>query len=110
MIEKLLVVLLCLGLVGCETMAQKINSVELGMSKKGVINIMGEPISTSATEGTEFLHYSLWQYGDSLGISGKYVPYFVSIKNGKVISFGREGDFDTAPASNINLNVNNVSK
>jgi hypothetical protein len=59
--KKLLAVLLCLGLVGCATMATNINSVQLGMSKDEVIKTMGQPVSTSAIKGTEYLNYSLWE-------------------------------------------------
>jgi len=93
--KKLLAVLLCLGLVGCATMATNINSVQLGMSKDEVIKTMGQPVSTSAIKGTEYLNYSLWEKIDNTGFAGRYVPYYVSIKDGKVIAFGRTGDFDS---------------
>jgi hypothetical protein len=32
---------------------------------------------------------------DRYGFAGRYVPYYVSIKDGKVIAFGRTGDFDS---------------
>ena len=91
--KKLLVVLLCLGLCGCATMSQKMNSISLGMSKDEVMKKMGNPISTSATENTEYLNYSLVESAD--GIIGYPRPYYVCIRDGKVISYGRKGDFDT---------------
>ncbi len=115
--KKILVLLLlCFGLMGCQTLAQKINSVSLGMSKDEVINIMGQPVSTCAIEGKEYLNYKLFEYGGSLG-SGEPVPYFVRIKDGKVDAYGRRGDFGTTqlPAqvikvagdlqSNENINI-----
>lgn len=88
--KRTFVLLLCLWLYGCAT-AYKINSVSLGMSKEDVIKLMGKPVSTSATEGTEYLNYKLAEtvYDDF------YTPYYVCIRDGKVISYGRTGDFDT---------------
>jgi len=66
------------------------NSVSLGMSKENVIKIMGKPISTSAIEGTEYLNYTLT---DPVYYTPD--PYYVCIKEGKVSSYGRKGDFDS---------------
>ncbi len=91
--KKLFALLLCLGLCGCAT-AHKINAVSLGMSKDEVIRVMGKPSSTSATEGTEYLNYKLAETNndDWYGVS---TPFYVCIKEGKVISYGRMGDFDS---------------
>lgn len=91
--KKTLVLLLCLGLCGCAT-AYKINSISLGMSKEDVIKTMGKPVSTSATEGTEYLNYRLSETGDA-DFYGITTPYYVCIRDGKVISYGRTGDFDS---------------
>lgn len=91
--KSIFVLLLCLGLSGCAT-AYKMNLVSLGMSKEDVIKAMGKPASTSAIEGTEYLNYKLSETSteDFYGIS---TPYYVCIRDGKVISYGRTGDFNT---------------
>jgi len=91
--KKVFVLLLCLGLCGCAS-AHKINSISLGMSKEDVIKTMGRPVSTSATEGTEYLNYKLAETSDD-DFLGRYTPYYVSIRDGKVVSYGRTGDFDS---------------
>lgn len=91
--RKTIVLLLCLGLCGCAT-AHKINSISLGMSKEDVIKTMGKPVSTSATEGTEYLNYKLAETGDD-DFYGITTPYYVCVRDGKVISYGRTGDFDS---------------
>ena len=90
--KRTLVLLLCLGLYGCAT-AGKINSISLGMSKEEVIKTMGQPVSTSAKEGAEYLNYKLSETGDDdfLGIT---TPYAVCLKDGKVVSYGRHGDLE----------------
>lgn len=89
--KRLLVVLLCLGLVGCAT-AGRMNSISLGMSRKEVVKLMGKPTSTSAIEGTEYLNYQLSQSAIEFE---QVEPYYVCIRDGKVFSYGRKGDFDS---------------
>ena len=90
--KKIIFLLLCLGLFGCAT-AYRMNSVSLGMSKEQVLEVMGEPVSTSAAiGGMEYLNYKLYEtrldrFHD---IS---TPYTVYLQDGKVISYGRYGDF-----------------
>lgn len=91
--KKTIVLLLCLGLCSCAT-SYKINSVSLGMSKGDVIKTMGNPISTSAIDGTEYLNYELSETNFS-AYQGSTKPYYVCIRDGKVISYGRTGDFDS---------------
>lgn len=89
--KKLLVVLLCLGLCGCAT-AKKLNLISIGMSKGDVIKVMGKPTTSSAIEGTEYLNYQLSQSAIEFE---QVEPYYVCIKDGKVFSYGRKGDFDS---------------
>ena len=91
--KKILILLVCLGLSGCAFIgsATKTNSVSTGMSKEDVIKAMGEPASTAAIEGKEYLNYNL----DETGTWGVRTPFFVCLQDGKVISFGRKGDFDS---------------
>ncbi len=105
--KKVFVLLLCLGLVGCAT-APNMSVLSLGMTKNEVTRALGKPFSVSAQGNMEYLTYN-----DRSGIYGDYtIPYFVRLVNGKVESYGKVGDFDSAknPANDINLNVKTESK
>jgi outer membrane protein assembly factor BamE (lipoprotein component of BamABCDE complex) len=91
--KRWLIFILCLGFIGCAT-AGKMNLVSLGMTKSEVISTMGKPVSTSATDGTEYLNYRFSETSDD-DFMGRATPYYVCIRDGKVISFGRMGDFDS---------------
>ena len=103
------ILLLTISLIasGCYTgMGQhssKFNNVSLGMSKGEVINVIGKPQSTRASNGVEYMTYNVYEV-----VFGKYVPYFVRIKNGKVDAYGKMGDFDSSnnPTMKINLDAN----
>ena len=101
--KRTLVLLLCLGLYGCAT-AGRINSISIGMSKGEVIKRMGRPVSTSAIEGKEYLNYQLAETSDN-AFYGVTTPYSVCLKDGKVVSYGRHGDFGTTeqPAQVIKI-------
>src|SRR5438105_715089 len=92
--KKVLVVLLCLGLAGCATFSNKMNAINIGMTKDEVIKNLGQPVSTSSEGGTEFLNYSFTEDSAQYWY-GLTTPYYVCIREGKVISFGRKGDFGT---------------
>ena len=84
------VILALLGIVilyGCAASPQKMNNLQLGMSKTEVIDTMGNPVSTSARQDVEYLKYRF--RSDGLLTS----EYYVKLQNGKVDSFGRVGDF-----------------
>ncbi|HTQ31311.1 MAG TPA: SHOCT domain-containing protein [Opitutaceae bacterium] len=71
-------------LAGCST-ADKLNQIQIGMTKDQVITILGAPDSTSAQANVEYLTYYL--EGDP-GY-GRDRPYMVRVVDGKVESFGR---------------------
>ena len=74
-------------MLGCAGSAKKINNLNIGMTKAEVIEAMGEPNFTSAAKDVEILSYKLTSnslYSDT---------YHVSIKNGKVERFGKQGSF-----------------
>lgn len=84
------VIFTLLGIVllyGCAASPQKMNNLQLGMSKTEVIDTMGNPVSTSAQQDVEYLKYRF--RSDGLFTS----EYYVKLQNGKVDSFGRVGDF-----------------
>ena len=86
-IKKLLLLAVTVFLlVGCGT-ASKLNKIELGMTRQQVIDAIGTPSSTSATEDLVYLRYNLWTEGFF------WEDYFVQIKNDHVQAFGRIGDF-----------------
>ena len=87
MLLKRLLILFFLSILvlGCAGSAQKINNLNIGMTKAEVIEAMGEPNYTSAANDVEILSYKLTSnspYSDT---------YFVRIKNGKVERFGQQG-------------------
>lgn len=120
--KSLLVILTLIMASGCASTIQKTLQLSVGMSKSEVIQIMGNPESSKASDGAEFLIYKL-QPGTSLGVGavcgmaglltigiayadprctgGKEEEHFVKLESGKVVSYGRIGDFD--PALNINI-------
>lgn len=71
------------------------------MTKAEVLQAMGQPQSVSAQDSTEYLVYRLGE-----GLRTRYSPdgtpmtgqvtgnYVVQLKSGRVVSFGRTGDFD----------------
>ena len=103
-------------LVGCAT-APNLNSISLGMSKQEVIKSLGNPYSVSAKNNTEYLKYNCIG-GAFLMTTAECDPrigngeYFVRLVNGKVESYGKVGDFDSAknPAVDINANVKSEQK
>jgi tetratricopeptide (TPR) repeat protein len=93
--------LLTVMLVGCASPSSKINAVHVGMTSADVIKVMGQPNSTSAQVGIEYMIYQLSD-GTKLGIANGHLwsdqrmnSYYVRIKNNVVDSYGRVGDFDS---------------
>ena len=109
--KRILVLLLCLGLGGCAT-ASNLNNVSLGMTKGDVIKTLGNPNSVSAKDNVEYLKYNFTPVVREVDDSSHNYDYFVRLVNGKVESYGKVGDFDSAknPAADINLNVKAASK
>jgi len=100
-------VVVFLTLVGCAT-SHNMNKINLGMTKQQVIEVLGPPVSTSATAGVEYLNYRFSETSDH-AFFGITTPYFVRIIEGKVNAYGRLGDFDSTKASEtkstIDLNI-----
>jgi len=95
--------ILILGLlvIGCAT-SGVINGVNIGMTKDEVIKVMGNPVSVSAKEGTEYLNYKLSETDDD-AFMGWTTPYYVRLINGKVDSYGRSGDFDSTQKPTLRI-------
>lgn len=95
---KILTGILMLCLCGCHAPSSNMNMVSLGMTKHQVIEAMGDPVSTSAIQGREYLNYALAEgCRDSLALGGRCAttPYYVRLIEGKVDAYGRHGDFGT---------------
>lgn len=88
----------------------KMNDIEIGMTKKQVIEIMGQPGSTSAINNTMYLNYILheWNHPDGK----EKTAYFVRLIDGKVESYGKAGDFDSTkvPESKTTVDINIKNK
>jgi hypothetical protein len=91
MVAKRGVLVLCVVvlLLGCAGYANKINNLNVGMTKADVIEVMGEPDYTSGSGTVEILSYKLKTgccFTDT---------FFVKIKDGKVERYGQQGSFGT---------------
>lgn len=87
--------------------AQKLNGIQLGMSKAEVIERLGQPVSISAQNKTEFLNYKLTE----TETDAKYEwvkPYYVRLIDGKVESYGRVGDFNSTQTPTVKIQQENV--
>ncbi|MDD5729783.1 MAG: hypothetical protein PHN57_01450 [Candidatus Omnitrophica bacterium] len=87
----MMVLFMIMWLAGCAT-ASLMNRVSLGMSKEEVERKIGQPNTTKAnSDGTQILEYVLYN-----SYTGMYDQYWVILKSGKVVQFGRAGDFGNA--------------
>ena len=90
-------------IAGCAT-APKMNQITVGMTKQQVIEVLGQPASTSAKPNVEYLSYRL-----SHQFWGYEHPYFIRLINGRVDAYGRLGDFDSTKPdetkTTIDLNI-----
>lgn len=88
MIHRIVILLVAMAfLFGCAASSKRMNKVNLGMTKAEVIEAIGDPKSTSASEEIEYLRYKF--ITDGLFTS----EYYVRLQEGKVDAFGRAGDF-----------------
>lgn len=128
MMRILLLGLMMVFACGCSTNPgpteqQAMNLVSLGMTKAEVISLVGNPDSTAAQAGYEYLRYTTSidrdfslrmkcsgeaMAGDHPSPECQYAEdRFIRFVDGKVESYGRVGDFDSTkdPAVTINKNV-----
>lgn len=93
------VVSFCLS--GCLPPSSVINMVSPGMTRQQVIDVMGEPVSTTATYTNEYLNYALAE-GCRVSVPLVRCPltsYFVRLTGGKVDAYGRSADIGTIQAT-----------
>lgn len=96
---KYTIVFLALFLTACATSAKRLGRLSPGMDKSTVIDVLGDPDSFKLTGDTEVLVYEL---GDG-GLIAR--NYWVVLKNGRLVQYGRARDFTGGPAE-VNVNVN----
>lgn len=82
----LMLCLIATFFLGCAS-SGRMNNLKVGMTREQAISTLGNPTSTSARDGIEYLNYRL-----SPGVF-MINDYFVKLKDGKVEAFGRVGDF-----------------
>jgi outer membrane protein assembly factor BamE (lipoprotein component of BamABCDE complex) len=105
---RLVITSLLLFLVGCTTSSETMTELSMGMTKSEVFRLMGKPDSISATNGTEYLTYTLrTETSFTRNTFGYQGQYFVRLVNGRVDSYGKVGDFDTTKDPTLNLNIRN---
>jgi len=96
------------SLVGCMAMifgtADQLNKVSVGMTRQEVIQTLGEPKSISARGDLEYLQYR-WVKTVVAADANFPEDYFVAIKDGRVLSYGKKGDFDSTklPAQRLEI-------
>ena len=104
-----LLLIVSVTLSGCAT-ASKINSVQIGMTKDQVIQVMGKPTSTSAQGAElEYLNFALAETTDD-AVYDRTKPYYVRLVNGKVESFGRLGDFNSTQHPTVRIETDSTVK
>ncbi len=90
--KKLIAAVLLALVVGCSTSASKMVLISPGMTRADVIANLGTPVSTGFQDGFEFLYFKLAENVSDYSHSfwgGQ--PYFVKLKDGKVVAYGRQG-------------------
>ena len=83
---------------GCVSTAHKMNEVSVGMTKAEVVAKLGNPDSTRANQGAEYLIYRLRDHIeiDPIKAQNAGEEYFVRLKEGRVEAYGKVGDFGSA--------------
>ena len=120
--------LILFALAGCAGTASKTNQVSLGMTKQEVITALGDPSSSRATGGVEYLTYKLTPgttAGQGAGCAalglltfggiyisdkctgGKPEDYFFQFRNNQLIEYGKVGDFNSTKNPTLDLNIKN---
>jgi len=87
--RMIIVCFVLIFLIGCAASSKRLNNLDIGMTKAEVINVLGEPNYTSASNNVEILTYKFK--------SGSFNTdtFQIKIKNGKVERFGQQGSFGT---------------
>ena len=92
--KRLLFISLTIILIsGCAS-TSTLRNLSIGMSKNEVVEILGEPVTTHASDrhygGIEIWDYIFREHGNPLSKRQRYWVYF---KENEVIQWGKEGDW-----------------
>lgn len=107
---KKFLLIICLVLVSTFSYARRVakfmTRLQVGMTTEEVVKIMGEPESVSTINSCVYYNY-LDSRMDPIVMYIHETWYYVRFINGKVDSFGREGDFDSTkdPKETIDINI-----
>ncbi len=77
-------------IVGCARSARLTHQLEIGMTRTQAVEILGPPAGRGLQDETEYMNYDLYEGGSFS------TPYYVELKDGKVVSFGRWESTDPA--------------
>ena len=125
-LKTALIVFVSSLLISCGGTQARLNEVSLGMSKTDVIDVMGQPASSAASDGFEYMIYELSRRtgtGQTAGCTALALltlgitlvspacraaqdDFFVRFVDGEVESYGRVGDFDSTQVPEATINVN----
>ena len=105
-LKTLLLAFVLVILSGC-THGTALNKLSVGMSKAQVIEELGEPASIAAHDGVEMMRYDFWKDFWQRSPGDYKSEFYVKIVNGRVLSYGRMGDFDSTKDPTLNLNIRN---
>lgn len=78
---------LALAVSGCAASASKLSSLRPGMTKQEVVSIMGTPDGEGLDGDRAYMNYRLFE---NRMTDFEPSPYTVVLKDGKVVSYGRE--------------------
>ncbi len=102
---------MCLVLISTFTYGRRVakfmKNLQVGMTTEEVIKIMGEPESVSTINTCVYYNY-LDSRMDPIVFYMHETWYYVRFIDGKVDSFGKQGDFDSAkdPKQTLDININ----
>lgn len=92
----LITTIVVLLLAGCAlTKSYNLLAVSIGMDKKAVVSLHGEPFRVAAMDGSEYFIYR--GFDKELFKPDGFMVYeaFIRFKDGKVDAYGRLDDFDS---------------
>ena len=78
---------LVLAVSGCAASANKLSSLRPGMTKQEVVSVLGTPDGEGLDGDRSYMNYRLFE---NRMTDWEPSPYTVVLKDGKVISYGRE--------------------
>lgn len=103
------VLLVMSGTMFARRVSKLMTQLEVGMTTEQVVKIMGQPESVSKINSCTYYNY-LDQRMDPIVMYMHETWYYVRFINGRVDSFGQQGDFDSTkdPRQVVDINVNST--